>query len=134
MTYIARSRSLLTGVLAVTLVCCQGFRDVLRDPAGDDRVFEGDPTAFVGKEVILQFRWGDPAMYGQAIPCIILKVESETLVVRALSLTEGSYPLTYSRLEQLGQLSRVEGESDVFRVRRNEICRIFEPTTSSAGE
>lgn len=134
MTYIARSPSLLAGVLALTLVCCQGSRDFLRDPAGDDRVFKGDPTAFVGKEVILQFRWGDPKMYGQAIPCTILGVESDALVVRGLAMTKGSYPLTYSKLEELGKLSAVEGEPGVFRVRRNDISRIFEPTTPGAVE
>lgn len=126
---IGRRPGLLASVLlAFSLVSCQGFREFLRDPAGDDRTFTGDPTAFVGKEVIVQFRWGEPEMYGAAIRCTILSVDPDVLVVRGAETTKGSYPTLYSKLEELGKLSAVEEEADVFRVRRDDINKIFEST------
>ena len=123
---LGRGAGLLASLLmAFSLVSCQGFREFLRDPAGDDSTFTGDPTAFVGKEVIVQFRWGDPEMYGTAIRCTILGVDRDVLVVRGSETTKGSYPALYSKLERLGRLSAVEGEADVFRIRRDDITKIF---------
>jgi hypothetical protein len=131
MTCSTRAFGVVISVLALILVCgCQQFRQFMRDPAGDNHVFTGDPTVFVGKEVILQFRWGDPEMYGSAIRCLLLRVEPDALVVRGLKMTEGSYPLLYAKLERLGKLSPVGDTTDVFRVRRGDINTLFEPSAA----
>lgn len=119
---------IVCSVVAISLACsCQGASEFLRDPAGDDRVFAGDPAAFLGKEVILQFRWGAPEAYGAAIPCVILEVVPDAVIVKGLHTTEGSFPDLYSKLQRIGRLEPIAGHPDVFRVRRDHINTIFEP-------
>jgi hypothetical protein len=123
-------RLLIAAVFAVCLVSgCQGVRNFLRDPAGDDRIFAGDPNLFLGKEVIVQFRWGDPGMYGAAITCVIVGVEAKEIVVRGLYMDTPADRMRYPKLLRLGKLLPVEGQPDVFRIRRDDICRIFESAT-----
>jgi len=108
---------------------CQGVREFVRDPAGDDRIFTGDAGAFVNKEVIVQFRWGDPRVYDEAIPCVVLDVEENAILVRALHMHSTGYERSYSKLQELGKLHPVEGQAKVFRIRRDDIARIFESGT-----
>ena len=123
-------RNLLLAVVAASalLSSCRSVRSFLRDPAGDDRIFTGDPNAFVGKEVIVQFRWGDPRMYGQALRCVVTRVEQAEIVVRGLLVDDPNYQRVYQKLLNLGKLTPVEDQAHVFRIRRDDIARIFEPT------
>lgn len=105
---------------------CQSVRNFLRDPAGDDRIFAEDTSVFLGKEVIVQFRWGDPQMYGAAITCEILDVETEHIVVRGLYLDTPAGQARYPKLLALRKLLPVEGQPNVFRIQRTDIARIFE--------
>jgi len=119
---------IICSVVAISLACsCRGAGEFLRDPAGDDRVFAGDPAVFLGKEVILQFRWGDREAYGAAIRCIILEGLPDAVIVKGLRSTEGSYPDLYSKLRRVARLQPIAGRPDVFRVRRDHINTIFEP-------
>jgi hypothetical protein len=119
-------RNLIAWAVALCLLSsCQGTRSFLRDPGGDDRIFAGDPRVFVGKEVIVQFRWGDRRLYGQAIPCLVLGVDDDAIVVRRLH-SDTLRMDQYSKLRQLDKLFPVEGQPDVFRIRRTDISRIFE--------
>jgi hypothetical protein len=123
----SRCRKLVAAALVLCLLSgCHGVLEFLGDPAGDDHIFPGDPNLFLGKEVIVQFRWGAPEMYGAAIPCVITRVEPGMLHVRALDMTKGSYPPLYAKLQRLGKLMPVEGEAEMFRIRRGDVSQIFE--------
>lgn len=75
--------------------------------------------------MIVQFRWGDPRMYGQAISCIIVDVEESEIVVRALYMDGPGRRMQYPKLLKLGKLLPVAETSDVFRIRRIDISAIF---------
>lgn len=122
-----RGSNPIAWAVALCLICgCQEVRDFLRDPGGDDRIFTGDPNAFLGKEVIVQFRWGDRRVYGQAITCVVLGVEENEIIIRALHMHIPGNELRYSKLLRFGKLLPVKGQSEVFRIRRDDISRIFE--------
>ena len=120
-------RLLILAAFLLSLVSgCQSVRNFLRDPAGDDRIFAGDPRVFLGKEVIVQFRWGDPRLYGAAITCEILEVEPDHIVVRGLYMDTPASQARYPKLLALRKVFPVEGQPNVFRIQRADIARIFE--------
>lgn len=122
-------RALVTLIaLPVLLAGWWGGCRRISNMVSDSTAYEGDPSAFIGKKVIINLRGGAWAPYGQPLPCVILRVEDEAIVVHALHATRGSYPQLYSRLVELQKVSRVPQEEDVFLVRRAEINRIWELT------
>ena len=124
-------RVLIGALLALCFTsACPAVREYLRDP--EDRIFAGDPGAFLGKKVIVKFRWGDRRMYGEAIFCILLGVEEDHIIVRGLHLDNPAIQADYVKLHELGKLLPVEGQPGVFRIHRTDINLIFEPRVNKS--
>jgi hypothetical protein len=118
--------------LAVSLGCWDGYR-AISNAASDSAVYEGDPRAFIGKKVGINLRGGASAPYGEAFPCVILRVEGDMIIVRALSMDKGGFPELYSKLVEMQKLVPVQQEENVFRIRRADVNRIWELTLENGA-
>jgi len=89
---------------------------------------------FVGKEVVIKFRWGDRVVYGATMSCIVLGVEQDAVIVRGLQMDAPGNLDMYPKLERHGRMLPVEGEPDVFRIPRDQINTIFEVAMDGARQ